>query len=373
MCRIKKLSAFLLALSVVLFLPGKSFASELIPEEQIIEDSANYETAEAFYGDMTVSAYSSGFSFLSVDYKMVYKGEDVLYLETLVAANDLVEEGDPLFRIQTSVDTVAIAEKELRIKRIQEELQRGRDERAKAIQEIKKKKWEGDAYQRKRTQLNLDKMDVELQRYVYEQERSIRILQEELEEMNEKAAQEYIYSPYSGSVTNIQYFTENSTITNGDVLMEIKGETTLLAKSSATFRYGADIIFDASSVGLGKFSGKAIVAENAMPDSDLKGTIIAIDVDESTQKNLINRINNATGRDLSFALRSVNIEGIGVDLKNVLLIPASAREIDSGKDYVSVLGDDNMVHRRLIVSGAASKDYIWVLQGLEEGDKVVIK
>ncbi len=374
MCRIKRITALLLCLLICL-VPGTlmTAASELIPDDEIVQDIANYETFTARVGDMTGTTSSTGFSFLSVDYNLIYKGDDVYYLEALVQANDVVEAGDPLIRIRSEIDTVALAEKELKIRRLAEELQRGRDERTKEITELSYKKWEGDAIQRKKTANRLDRLNVELERYVYEKERSISVLQDEAEEMKEKAAVEYIYSPYSGSVTNLEYFSENTMISNGTQLMEIRGESTLLARVPATFRYGEDIIFNATSVGMGSFQGKAIVSENAMPDANLKGTIIAIDVDEKTQKNIINRIMNTPGRDLSYAMRSVNIEGVGVDLKNVLVIPAGAKENDSGKSYVSVLGDDQMIHRRAITVGALTKDWIWVVQGLSEGDKVILK
>ena len=92
MYRIKKTMSLLLAflLCVSLFsLPAS--ASEVIPEGQIGRDETNYQKATAKYGDFYSVTTVIGFSFLSVDYHFVYKGDSVHYMEALVSQYEDVE------------------------------------------------------------------------------------------------------------------------------------------------------------------------------------------------------------------------------------------------------------------------------------------
>ena len=375
MYRIKKTMSLLLAflLCVSLFsLPAS--ASEVIPEGQIGRDETNYQKATAKYGDFYSVTTVIGFSFLSVDYHFVYKGDSVHYMEALVSQYEDVEAGDPIYRVLAEKDEVAITEKELNIRRLQEALQRDLAAMDEEISDLTMKKWSSpNADELRKAEINIEKKQLERERLVYEQERKISLLQKELDEMNEKAAVEYICSPYSGKVTSMASFVPNAVIDNGAELAVIRGESVMLASTLGSFLCGSEISIDATLANLGTIHGRAIISDSAIPDSGLNGTIFELEVDEELGKRILSEINGQNSRTIATTLQQVRLEGAMIDLKNVLIIPADGWEMDNGVETVEILGEDQMIHKRRVRIGAFNKDYVWVMSGLTEGDIVLLK
>ena len=375
MYRIKKILSVLLSLLICFCcLSYSASASEVIPEDQYGRDETNYQTAVAKYGDFYSVSTVVGFNFLSVDYHFVYKGDPVRFVESIVSSYDTVEAGDPVFRVMADKDVAAITEKELNIQRLEEALQRDLKALDEEISDLNIKKWSSpNADELKKAEIVIEKKQLERERLVYEREREIRLLQNELDEMNEKASVEYICSPYTGKITDLESFTENAVIENGAEIAVIRGESVLLASTVGSFLCGSEITIDASLVSYGTLHGKAIISDNAIPDSGLNGTIFELEADEQLSKRILSDINGQNSRTLATQLQQVRLEGPMTDLKNVLIIPADGWEMDNGFETVDILGDDQMVHKRRVRIGAFNRDSVWVMSGLSEGDTVLLK
>ena len=375
MYRIKKAMSIFLAFFVCVSLFSlPASASEVIPEDQIGRDETNYQTAVAAYGDFYSVSSVIGFSFLSVDYHFVYKGDPVRYMEALVSQYEDVEAGDPIYRVYAEKDEVAITEKELNIQRLQEALQRDLAVLDEEISDLTEKKWSSpDADELRKAEINIEKKQLERERLVYDEERKISMLTKELDEMNEKAAVEYIYSPYSGKVTSMESFVPNAVIENGAELMVIRGESVMLASTVGSFLCGSEISIDATPANFGTLRGRAIISDSAIPDSGLNGTIFEREVDEELGKRILSEINGQNSRTVAAQLQQVRLEGAMIDLKNVLIIPANGWEMDNGVESVEILGEDQMIHKRRVRIGASNKDYVWIMSGLSEGDIVLLK
>lgn len=59
-------------------------------------------------------------------------------------------------------------------------------------------------------------------------------------------------------------------------------------------------------------------------------------------------------------------------LENALLLPRRALQSSEGKYYVSIL-DGESVHKRFVQLGLSTTDKVWVLDGLSDGQTVIVE
>ncbi|HBA47647.1 MAG TPA: hypothetical protein DCZ91_07565 [Lachnospiraceae bacterium] len=57
-------------------------------------------------------------------------------------------------------------------------------------------------------------------------------------------------------------------------------------------------------------------------------------------------------------------------MENVILVPAEAVTVQSGRTYVDVMGEDGNVMPTAFLAGGSDRDYYWVVEGLTEGMKI---
>jgi hypothetical protein len=59
------------------------------------------------------------------------------------------------------------------------------------------------------------------------------------------------------------------------------------------------------------------------------------------------------------------------ELKDVLLVSKEAVRKEDGKTYVYIL-EDGVVHKRFVTVGLSGKTHAWILDGLREGQAVIL-
>ena len=75
--------------------------------------------------------------------------------------------------------------------------------------------------------------------------------------------------------------------------------------------------------------------------------------------------------DPALAKRKVAVTGNDVDLHNVLLVNRSAIKKDESRRYVYVL-DGETVKKRYVVEGENNMSTTWILDGLTEGQTLIL-
>lgn len=331
-------------------------AEDLIDDSLLVPESANYETVTIEYGDYIKEVSASGYQVFAVEQNLFMEEGSARLGEINVIRNAEVKAGDVLATYEKEGSRAELERMELALERAQEEFETGKRERTDNIEALRAERQAGQA---KRAQIELERAQLEYERYVYETERSLAEQRAQIEELSEFYADSELIAPFDGVITWMTTKNEGDTIYEGETLFTLQSQERYvigLDNSSGNFRYGMRV-----SVGLGPrndkiyVEGRIIAAANILP-SESKPAYALLelygDVDEDD-------------------LRNITISGNNIELNDVLIVPRSAITFDGGKSYVSIL-DGDMVQSRIIVSGHNAAGDTWVVQGLEEGQQVII-
>ena len=359
MSRNKRLALFvalLLALSV-----RTGLASSLIAPDQIVADDVKYKTSVARYGELTRTVSAQGGIYYPRTENVVYQGDQAAYVATLVKRNQEVRAGDPIFQVSIQYDAVTMAELELNIQRTQEDLDAGVKARQEEIDDMMITiASTSDPYARQVMELQLKQARIRLSQFENQQQYALDNYRRRVDELNAQRAEETICAPVDGVVTETTYFKEGEPIYSGTQLCVIaRTDVMLIYAREAKFRYGMAVEIEMGPARQRvTTTGRVVAAANVIGGLETDMVLIEPDDPEIFRDTKTNNI---------------VVRGNAIDLKDVLIIDRKAAVITGGKYQVTILTDDGVTHKRYIVHGMLPlQDGLWVLQGLNEGDTVII-
>lgn len=353
-------SKLLIALIIALLMPRLALADDLIAEDLLVPESANYDTLTIEYGDYVKTVTAAGYQVFPVEQNLAMEDGVARLSKVHVIRNASVKAGDVLVTYEKEGSRAELERMELALKRTEEGFEAGKQQRVEALRALREQLSAlTDSYDAKLKQLEIQQAQLEYERYVYETEYSMRHQRESIAELSEFYADTQLVAPFDGVITNVTTKSPGDTIYAGEVMVTVQSQDRYvigLDNSSGNFRYGMRV-----NVGLGPrnkktyVDGRIIAAANVLPS------------EASIDYALIELYGEATAS----GLKNISIEGSSVDLRRVLKISRSAIEFDGGKSYVSIL-DGDMVQKRIIVSGHNTAGDTWIVQGLTEGQQVII-
>jgi len=332
--------------------------SELISQDQIKADTVNYVTAEVEYGDIVRTQSCGAAEFDPIRKRVIYTGKTGVFVKFVADRSGNIKAGDIIAEISVNVDEVAIAEKELKLQRIREELQSGTTSRSEEIAELTKaRESAADDYSYRKQTVKIQIRQAELEKFIYEKNSEIAGLEEELQEMYADREPFYVRSPIDGKLSNSVYFHQGDVMKNGDEVCTVIDDSVKMVKCPETeFYYGKEAtVASSKNKGDNVLRGKVVISSSVIPDSTGSFSIISPE-----------NADTYTG-GWNFMTASTNI----LEMKNVLLIPNQAKDTDMTNDYATVLGADGVLHKRKIKLFLNSQKSTWVLNGLKEGDVVI--
>jgi RND family efflux transporter MFP subunit len=116
----------------------------------------------------------------------------------------------------------------------------------------------------------------------------------------------------------------------------------------------------------------AIVRESGNPEGrPAKVATKAAQVDPDTATGDV-RLAFATPTTLAAGTR-VEVEIVGEEHKNALVIPAAALVTEEGEVFVMVAGPDDKAHKYPVAVGLSTRTQVEITSGLKEGDRVIIR
>ena len=117
-----------------------------------------------------------------------------------------------------------------------------------------------------------------------------------------------------------------------------------------------------------EFQGKSVVNCGLLTSGTNNSSIIEID-----QKDLMSISSNL--RQLDVRAVRINVTYTDSSMKNVLCVPTDA--LTKGETdnlyYAEILDKENVIHRRLVKAMLLNNKTAWVIDGLQEGDVVVLQ
>ena len=336
-------------------------SESLISSDLIQAETANYETAQVRRGTYERS-YSSGASeYYPYTYQLRYEGNGAKFGEYTVSRGDMVKAGDVLATFTLEEDEVALSSLQLSLVRAQEDFAAGLEEQDNGIAALSEQYAAATSqYERELLSLQIARAEIALEQYTYQQERQIASLQEDIADLEAARENHVLLAPYDGEISAITYKREGDMVSSNEVLITLSRMDGMLLRvdnSSGYFRYGMQVIVE---VGPAKervqLTGQVVGADTLLPESRRLGyAFIALDPYDAEEIRFINPTAHAPT----------------YYLENVLLLPRRAATLESGQYYVTKL-TDGMVQKRFVNLIMNNNTDAWILQGVSEGETVIL-
>ena len=206
--------------------------------------------------------------------------------------------------------------------------------------------------------LRITYAQAELDLYNLQSTQALNAMDEAIAALEAAAGEAYIYAPADGSVRTVTNYRDGDVIPAGTelcVINEANSQRIYGLSSSGTYVYGREV-----EVTLGRSDNKKtytgrVVSSPEVQGSEYYSTDIYISIDEKIATR------STDGRAaLSFTV-----------LDNVIAVPSNAITILDGRATVQILDGDS-VYTRSVVRGPIVGNVVTVLQGLKEGDQIVV-
>ena len=359
MSRNNRLIAFVLAALILGAFPA-ALASEVISPEKIVADEVKYKTCTAERAELVKEITMGASEYYPLVVTVNYKGDPAVYAETLVKRGQEVRAGDPLLRVTVLYDAVEMAELELACQRAQEAYEEGVARRREDIAAQERAlAAEADENRRREGLLRLKKQKLLLEQYIYQQEYALEERRAQIAELTERHEDDVVFAPADGVIEDITYFREGDRLYNGAYVCQIASQKVMLmAVRDGRLRYGQPVRIE---TGVNKeritFDGRVVAASDCLDGVVSDYALVEITPGQDTA-------------DVKW--RASKVSADDVRLENVLLIDRRAVTLNGGNYIVTKLTPEGVTQKRFINQAMMTTSGTWVLQGLDEGDVVII-
>jgi len=358
-------AAALLTLAFVVFLAGcRSGETErqggsVLSSEQLVTKETTYKTKTVKYEELTrTSELDADPSF--VFSKTVSSGNREYVLKELRAARgQQVKKGDVLAVLQGTGSEADVEELRLQIEYYRASGEETAEKLA-ALAEEAERESADNIYDEEIRQLRAKKAWAAYKAHTLSVERNLKSMMKRLEEAEAGLEPAYVYSPIDGQVKTVASgYKPGDVIKANTVLYAINYTGAVLYYASSTsgaFVYNREVTL---RVGRGQkqatVGGKVVSSPEVMPEDMIAGGVFV----------------EVRPEDLPYGPGHAELSVEYVMMKDALLVDKSAVETDEGLSYVLLL-DGGAVKKRYIVRGPGTGTLLSVVQGLKEGDRVIL-
>ena len=333
--------------------------STRLADSGIAEKKTTYQTVTVEKQDMFRTLSITG----DVTYRLVRPvrtGNSQLELkEILVTRNQPVKTGDPVAVLQGIGSASDIRQKELEL----EALKANMEERLAWYEEQVENIRDQSAYTKVRRDIRekqAESMEIDRDLYALQTASRVKALEESLEEMKAAAGEIILYSPLDGFVRSVNSrYKTGEIIPAGTEICSINGEDSILlmgTSASGCYVYGRELSVTVGRGDSAKHVTGTIVSSPEVVPYRYRGSNIFVRVDPSA----------LTGKNTQSAM-----EVSCLLLRDALVVPKNALTSEEGVSYVTILEGDTP-KKRPVVRGPATGTVVVILQGLKEGDQVVV-
>lgn len=194
-----------------------------------------------------------------------------------------------------------------------------------------------------------------------------------LDAANSRLEDTYVRAPFSGVVTQ-RYATEGAF-----VAPTTSASTASSATSSAIIALaeGLEVLAEVPEVDISQIKPgqKVEIIADAYPDEVFEGRVRLIAPEAVVEQNVTSfqvRIELLTGLDKLRSQMNVDVEFIGDQLENALVVPTVAIVTQNGETGVLVPDQENQIRFQPVTLGPAVGNETQVLDGVKEGDRIFI-
>jgi len=335
----------------------------LISSEMIRQETVHYrDTATVSRGVFRQTWSDNASEYYPHTYVLRFGGESARFGDYLVGHKDEVKAGDVLATFDLQVDEVALAAKKLELQRACEALEIEKSRRQKDMQtQLEHLALLSEPFEVELQTLRIQRAQVEMEQYCAQQQRRIETLQRELEDMNALREQAVLIAPFDGVVAGMNFKRAGEKINHNDELITLYRTDSVLLRVDNTrgrFRYGMQVQLALGPVKARTLAtGRVVASDELLPQSRRAGYAY-IEVDPFQ------------GPHPGYSIKpSVTAQTCYVE--GVFTLPSRAVGIENGKYFIHKLAGDS-VEKRFVNLAVKDVQTAWILQGVQDGDVVVI-
>lgn len=328
--------------------------------ELLTSSQSRYTTVVVEKGEFAVDVSGNANVFYPVQQDLVCNEKNMTYREILVQRGEEVKKGQTLITMDLTYSNADYQEWKLQLQRAQEDLASGKAQKESAIAEAKLALEGLESYEKTLAELAVQKLELELEEYIFGEEQKIAQLQEKITDLQSAMANNVIKAPFDGIVEYVVDANKGDSVTTGRALVRLHSADAVLFRAGEV----ADKLYYnmAVTVNIGRgnsqqsFVGVVVGAPNVLPTS------------LNSNYAFIKLANSVT---LEQFTNSVRYSGNSVLLRDVLILDANAVHNEDGKNYVNILTDETVEKRFVVVENNGS-GMVWVMDGLKEGQKIIV-
>ena len=335
------------------------------------EQAANERTVRVERGTL-VQEFRASASVQSVREVTVYlEAEDAQFVEHRVQNGQRVEAGDVLSVFRKRSDNVRLAEIEVELQGLTAEREDGLYDRDKADEDLREQLYELEILpsdektyrvyvQGQVLQAQLARSALEREQFLLRLEERERKLSAEREEILAGERDLTVIAPVSGVVTGLQTLSPGENCEAGRALLRVYDPERYLLRAGegilGELRVGQAVTIEYGPADERKTAPGVVVSAQSLlpPDLDAGGAAVAVQEDIPAA-DLVNP-------------SVVSQEKL---LEDALLLPRTAVGSENGQSYV-LLRKDGSPRKRFVQVGPQSNDQVVILDGVTEGQEVVL-
>lgn len=203
----------------------------------------------------------------------------------------------------------------------------------------------------------------------------------QVEQAREAVSDTFLRAPIGGTVVEVNGTVGQSSSTTGATSDATSSSDTSTSSDTSGFIVISDMKdlqvaanFSETDTAQVRVGQRATVTLNALPDVQIKGSVIAIDETSTTVNQVVNYGVTIELEDVPRGVRvgqTVVAEVVTGRARDVLLVPSSAVQVAGGQTTVTVVSNGRQVSSPVEI-GLEGDDFTEVVSGLSEGDEVVL-
>ena len=329
------------------------------------KEQANYKTVQVEIGGYEKLGTGKASVIYLLKSELCWEKDNAYYAEAVVRAGQEVKEGDVLVRFDVKEDRVELESLKLQLLRKKEDTAEEKESRLAAIEDAKAeakalRKQESKDYEAQIAELQIKKLQAQYEQFLYQSEKEVSQMEERISEIEQSMQENVLTAPFDGIVDAVTRYNEGDKVAPGQVLVTMYATDRLLLKAegaSGKLRYNMDVIIEAGNANnRASYSGKVIAAPNILPAS-LSQNLTLIELDEKV-----------TPDDLK---GNISYQGKTEELQNILVVNRDAIQKEDEKTFVNIL-EGGTVQKRYVVTAINNAENVWILDGLSEGQTLIV-
>lgn len=328
-------------------------ATETMPPATVAP--ITYTTRTVEYATYTKTVQGSAEATYPVQQTLTCPVSNGILKEYPTLRNTRVKAGDVLAVFEVPEDPIRTKELTLQLNRVRKAFETGMLERSLAVEEALAAAGQLTGTAQEIALLKAEKLQVAYNSYVYETQKSIAALEEQLATLQETTGEITLTAPFDALVTKVVNFTVGEPVAKGTGMIVLRSTDRFYLKTSSNvgrLRYNMALTITSGS---NTFTGRVIAVGSMLP-AELSVGYALIQAEAGITYDQI-------GKNTSF-------RGVEQVAENVIVVEQRLLSRDSNGHYVYVL-ENGAPAKRLVKIGPSNNGECWILDGLVPGDRLI--